>query len=151
MAFQRRHREIQRPNTVGFEGEQQPENMASVRMTHVRQSAVKWTGSYQSSHTLPGLGTLQNCGVINFCCFKPQKKKTKIIQKQMPPFIPTLSHSFFQKLTVQYIYFQPLLYAFMKKYVHVSVYGVISGVCVYKLDHCVKKNAFSCWLVSIQL
>lgn len=39
----------------------------------------------------------------------------------------------------------------MKKYVHVSVYGVISGVCVYKLDHCVKKNAFSCWLVSIQL
>lgn len=28
----------------------------------------------------------------------------------------------------------------MKKYVHVSVYGVISGVCVYKLDHCVKKK-----------
>lgn len=60
-----------------------------------------------------------------------------MIKKQMSPFIPTQSYAPFPEvtlLTVYCIYFQPLLYAFMKKYAHISVYGFIFGMCVYKSD-----------------
>lgn len=131
MAFQRRHREIQRPNTVGFEGEQQPENMASVRMTHVRQSAVKWTGSYQSSHTLPGLGTLQNCGVINFCCFKPQKKKNKNYTKANAPFYSyPISLLFPEVNCLVYIFLAPSLCIYEKICACISVWCYFWCVCL---------------------